>query len=72
MTGTLIYPVGDPRAAAPRCVLCAGPALSGVSLPYGSRYDGARLCTACLSALLDPLLERVRRARGERDPCSEP
>ena len=72
MTGTLIYPVGGPGPAEPRCALCDGPALSGVRLPYGSCYDGERLCAACLIALVDPVLKRVRLARGGRDRWSEP
>lgn len=43
------------------CIYCGKSKSICVTLPYGSRYDGESICADCISSILDPILDRVKK-----------
>ena len=54
----------------PICIACGGTIdvniMAEITLPYGSRYDGEHLCSMCISASVDPIIDSLRSLRAER------
>jgi len=61
-----IYFPGNSSLPLPICCVACGRVIEGpeVILPYGSRYDGEHLCSACISASVDQIIDSLRALRG--------